>query len=366
MKIECLKEKLEQVIGYAEKITGKNVTLPVLKCIYLESKNNILTIKATNLDLGIEISIPVKTEREGVVTVPGNVIYSFISNIKNEKNITLEESEGNLKISTTHHSTVIKCFPPEDFPGIPRVTGGTQIHLSTTDIVKVLKAVWYSASVSSMKPELSSVYIYPDESGIVFVATDAFRLAEKKVKTKKVVNFSPILIPFKNVGEIIRILEGRNEEIEVHIDKHQISFLFGEIYLTSRIIDGVFPDYRNLIPKEALTEVVLLKQDLANSLKIANVFSDKFNKISLRINPKSKEFELKTKNNDIGESSNLLPGSFTGEDIEISFNYKNIIDAFQALEADSINLSFNGINKPLSIRGVSDKTFVYIVMPMNK
>jgi DNA polymerase-3 subunit beta len=366
MKIECLKEKLEQVIGYAEKITGKNVTLPVLKCIYLEAKKNELTIKATNLDLGIEISIPVKTDKDGVLTVPGNVLYSFISNIKNEKNITLEEVEGNLKVSTTHHSTTIKCFPPEDFPSIPRVLGGTKIQLSSVDIVKGLKAVWYSASVSSMKPELSSVYVYPDEQGMVFVATDAFRLAEKKVKLKKVVNFAPILIPFKNVGEIIRILEGKNEEIEVHIDKHQISFLFGEIYLTSRIIDGVFPDYRNLIPKESSTEAVVLKQDLANSLKIANVFSDKFNKISLRMDPKKKEFELKTKNNDIGESSNLLPGSFIGEEIEISFNYKNIIDAFQALESDSISLSFNGLNKPLSIRGVSDKSFVYIVMPMNK
>jgi DNA polymerase III subunit beta len=366
MKIECVKEKLEKALGSAEKITGKNVTLPVLKCIYLDGQKNNLTIRATNLDLGIEINIPVKAETEGVVAVPGNIIYSFISNIKDEKNVTLEEVEGNLKLSTSHHSTLIKCYPTEDFPIISKIEDGKKFTISSSDLVKGFKAVSYSASISSMKPELSSVYVYPDNDGLVFVATDAFRLAEKKVKSKKVIDFPPVLIPFKNVAEITRILEGRNEEVEVVVEKHQISFLFGEVYLTSRIIDGVFPQYHNLIPKESATEAVVLKQDLINSLKIANVFSDKFNKVTIKVDPRGKIFELKTRNNDIGESSNLLAGSLEGEGIEISFNYKNITDAFSALESDSISLAFNGLNKPLSMRGVSDRSFVYIVMPMNK
>jgi len=366
MKVECLKEKLEIAIGYAEKITSKNSTLPVLKCVYLEASKNQLIIKATNLDLGIEVVIPVKVDREGVVAVPGSVLYTFLSNIKNEKNITIEEVEGNLKVSTSRHSTVIKCFPTEEFPIIPHIEGEKKIIISAKDLVKGFKSVWYSASISSMKPELSSVYVYSDEEGLVFAATDAFRLAEKKVPLKKKLDFSSILIPFKNVAEIVKILDGKSDDIELRIDKHQLSFTIGDIYLTSRIIDGVFPDYHNLIPKASQTEVIILKQDLVDGLKVANVFSDKFNKVTLNIAPSKKIFELRTKNNDIGESLNNLAGSLTGESVEISFNYKNITDAFQALEADSIVLGFNGLNKPLSMRGVSDKTFVYIVMPMNK
>jgi len=366
MKTECLKEKLEQAVGYAEKVTSKNSTLPVLKCIYIEVKKSTLTIKATNIDLGIEIQIPVKTETEGVVAVPGNILYSFLSSIKNDKSVLLEEVSGNLKVSTPRYTTLIKCLPTEDFPTIPRVEEGESVSLNTTDLVKGFKSVWYSSSISSMKPELSSVYVYPTQEGLVFAATDAFRLAEKRVKTKKVLTFSPILIPFRNVGEIIRIFEGRDETVEVQIDKHQISFTLGDTYLTSRIVDGTFPDYKNLIPKEAATEIIILKQDLVDGLKVANIFSDKFNKVTMSVEPKKKVFELKTKNSDIGESVNALAGSLSGDSLEISFNYKNITDAFQSLEADSLSLSFNGLNKPLAIRPVSDNSFVYIVMPMNK
>ena len=153
MKIICpQKETLEKMIGYAEKITSKNSTLPVLKCLYLESKKNELVIKATNLDLGIEIKLPVKTEKEGIVTVPGNILSGFISNIKDEKTITLEEVDGNLKVSTSHHSTIIKCQPSEDFPSIPHIEDGKTVILNAKSFIKGLKAVWYSASVSSMKP----------------------------------------------------------------------------------------------------------------------------------------------------------------------------------------------------------------------
>ena len=367
MKIICpQKETLEKMIGYAEKITSKNSTLPFLKCLYLESKKNELVIKATNLDLGIEIKLPVKTEKEGIVTVPGNILSGFISNIKDEKTITLEEVDGNLKVSTSHHSTIIKCQPSEDFPSIPHIEDGKTVILNAKSFIKGLKAVWYSASVSSMKPELSSVYIYTNDDGLVFAATDAFRLAEKKVKLKKPIDFPAVLIPFRNVSEIIRILDGIDGDIEVVVDKNQISFGFDGVYLTSRVVDGVFPDYRNLIPKEIATEVIVLKQDFINNLKVANVFSDKFNKITMTVEPSKKNFELKTKNSDVGESSNKLAGSLSGEEIEISFNYKNITDVFQSIETDSLSLSFNGLNKPLLVKPISDDSFLYIVMPMNK
>lgn len=367
MKIICpQKETLEKMLGYAEKITSKNSTLPVLKCLYLQAKKNELCIRATNLDLGIEIHIPVKTEKEGVVAVPGNILFGFISSIKNEKSIVFEEKDGNLKVSTSQHSTIIKCLPPDDFPNIPKIDEGKTVILSAKNFIKGLKAVWYAASISSMKPELSSVYIYTNDEGLVFAATDAFRLAEKKVKMKKVVDFPPVLIPFRNVSEIIRILDGIEDDVEIVIDKNQISFSFDGVYLTSRVVDGVLPDYKNLIPKEVATEVVVLKQDFINNLKVANIFSDKFNKVTMIVEPQKKNFELKTKNSDVGESSNKLAGSLTGEEIEISFNYKNITDAFQSVETDSLSLAFNGLNKPLLIKPISDDSFLYIVMPMNK
>ncbi len=368
MKIECAQEKLKEGIKYAERIAGKHTTLPVLSCLILDcSLKNQLTIKSTNLDLGIEISIPIKTNELGIVAVPATTINSFIGNIiDSERIIKLETDQGNLKITTSNSSATIKTQPHEDFPSIPRVSIGTPFSLHGSDFVKGLKSVWYSSSVSSIKPELSSVYVYYNEELLVFVATDSFRLAEKKIKVNKKRDFGQILIPFKNIPEIIRTFEYVNGEIDVHLDKNQASFNYQGIYLVSRVIDGVFPDYKQIIPKNSTTEAVILKQDLIDALKLSNIFSDKFNQVNFKVNPSQKTCEIKTKNNDIGENITTLNAAITGEKIEINFNYKYIIDCFQSIDSDSITLYFNGLNKPMIISPVSDTSFRYIVMPMNK
>jgi DNA polymerase-3 subunit beta len=366
MKIECLKEKLNSAVSKAEKVTGKNLTLPVLSCLYLEAKNNSLKIKATNLDLGIEITIPVKVVEEGIVAVPGGILNSYISNLSNDKNIKLEVVDGNLSVYGAKSSTVIKSFAHEDFPLIPSVSNEKSFKINTLDIVKGLKSVWYSSSTSSMKPELSSVYVYNNEEGLVFAATDSFRLAEKKVKVKNLKDFGQLLIPFKNVAEIIRVLEGISDEISIAFDNNQVSFTYDGLYLTSRIIDGTFPDYKQVVPKEWKTEVIVLKQDLMNAMKIANIFSDNFNQINIKALPSKKTFELTTKNSNIGENLNKIDANLSGEDIEINFNYKYITDCFQSIDSDSVSLDFNGLNRPIVIKGVSDNSFLYLVMPMNK
>ena len=368
MRIECSQEKLKRAVGLAEKISGKHLTLPVLSCILLEAKkNNSLIIKATNLDLGIEIIIPAKVDEEGIVAVPANTLASFIGSISDtEQSVKFNLQTSNIKINTNKTSGVIKTISHEDFPNIPRVSQENSFTLNTHDFVKGLKSVWYSSSVSSIKPELSSVYIYCEGEFVVFVATDSFRLAEKRVKIKKSKDFGTILIPYKNIPEILRVLEALEGEVEIELDKNQISFSQNEVYLLSRVIDGVFPDYKQIIPKQILTEVVILKQDLVNALKISNIFSDKFNQINIKVDPEAKKCEIRTKNSDIGENLTVIDTVVTGEAIDINFNYKYIIDCFQSIDSDSVTLIFNGLHRPLVIIPVSDTTFRYIVMPMNR
>jgi DNA polymerase III subunit beta len=368
MNIECSQEKLKEAIGYMDRIANKHMTLPVLSCLLFDaSEKNSLMIKATNLDLGIEVSLPVKTNETGIIAVPSATINSFLINsIGDEKNVILETAQGNLKIKTAHNSGVIKTQSPDDFPSIPRISSENTFTLHAGDFVKGLKSVWYSSSLSSVKPELSSVYIYCEGEFVVFVATDSFRLAEKKVKIKKSKDFGQILLPYKNIPDVIRILEKINDEVEVGLDKNQISFTYKGIYLISRVIDGVFPDYKQIIPKSHTTEVILLKQDFINTLKLSNVFSDKFNQINIKVDPGSKKCEIRTKNNDVGENVSTLDAAITGDSIDINFNYKYIIDCFQSVDSDSVTLSFSGLNKPLIITPVSDTSFRYLVMPMNR
>ncbi|MCX6701859.1 MAG: DNA polymerase III subunit beta [Candidatus Zambryskibacteria bacterium] len=366
MNIECIKEKLSYAISKAERITGKNITLPILSCILLEAHDSVLTIKATNLDLGIEITLPVKVIKPGKVAVSGAVLYNFILNITNDKNITLEVVNDNLKVSTKHNCSTIKTFPTDDFPNIPKVSKEKTFTFNVPGLIKGFKSVMYSSSVSTIRPVLSSIFLSSEEEGVVFVATDSFRLSEKKIGVKKHKEFNQILIPFKNTGEIIRTLEDIKEDVEVCLNENQIAFSYNDLYITSRVIDGVFPDYKQIIPKDTKTEVVVLKQDLISSLRISNIFSDKFSQVTFHIHPKEKIFEITTKNMDVGENINNIDAVIKGEELSISFNYKYIIDCFQSIDSDSVSLSFSDTNKPMIVRGVGDKSFLYLVMPMNK
>jgi DNA polymerase III subunit beta len=366
MKFECVVEKLKEAIQKVEKITQKNSTLPILSCVLLEVSKNTLTVKATNLDLGVEYSIPVKTINEGSVAVPAGIFSQFLSGIVSEKNVILYVEEGALHLETEKSKTNIKIFPIDDFPIIPRVEEGKEFEIEAKDFVKGLKAVWYSSSISSIKPELSSVYIYENSNEIVFVATDSFRLAEKRVKCKKVLDMPVILIPNKNVGEIIRVLDNFSEDITLTVSKNQIVFTSPSFYLTSRVVEGNFPDYKQIIPKEFTTNVVVLKADLVNSLKATNVFLDTFNQVRFLINPKAKKIELSAKNGDVGQNVVSFQAVLEGEDVSVGFNYKYISDCFQSIDSDSVSLDFCGPNRPLVIKGVSDNTFLYLVMPMNR
>ncbi|MEI8061834.1 MAG: DNA polymerase III subunit beta [bacterium] len=366
MKIESVKEKLAHAVAKAEKVTGRNASLPILKCIFIEAQDNSLTIKATNLDLGIEIQIPVKVTEKGQVAAPGTILNGFLSNVGNEKSIILETIENNLHVSTSKNSTIIKSFSPEEFPSIPRIESPNGFNIASEDFIEGLRSVSYSSATSTIKPELSSVKIYPEGDSIVFVATDGFRLAEKKVRTKKGVDFPAILVPIKNVSEIIRIIDDIKAEISILIDKNQMAIMVDDLYLVSRTTEGNFPNYKAIFPKEFTSEVTILKQDLINSLKLSTIFTDTFNHVKLTVHSKEKQMEIISKNNEVGENSSLINATVKGDDLSLNFNFRYISDAFNSLKADSLTFMFSGTNTPLVIKVVNDDSFSYVVMPMNR
>jgi DNA polymerase-3 subunit beta len=365
MKIECSVEKIKNAISQTERVTGKNLTLPVLNSILLIAKDKHLKLRATNLSLGVEIEVPAKVEKEGVVAVSGSVLNAMFSNFSHNENTQLEDKGGNLMVITNRSQIILKGQPYDDFPTIPTVSG-TTFEIDAKKLAEGIKSVYYSASVSDIKPEISSVFIYTDGDNLVFVSTDSFRLAEKKIKAKGLEDVLGIIIPFKNIVEILRILGDMSGAVKVCFNKNQISFSLDNIYLTSRVIDGIFPDYRQIIPKESSTEIVVLKQDLLNALKLSNVFSDKFNQVNILAEPKQKIFELSSVNNDVGENKTRLDAVLKGERVELGFNYKYFLDCLQSMTTDSVSIKMSGPGRPMVINPVSDNSFTYLIMPMNK
>ncbi len=367
MKLEINKERLVKAISKAEKISTKNSTLPALACLMFDFDGNDLVINSTNLDISLKIIVRAKGSDIGKVLVPATILNSFLSNLpKHDSNIRIETDGTKIHLTSESTDTIINIQPIDDFPVISDEKSGKKFKLSSSDFIKGLNSVWYSTATSSIKPELSSVYIFSDDGDLVFVGTDSFRLAESRISVKNVDLFENILIPYKNVIEIIRTLEDVDEEIEICFEQDRVIIESSEITIVSRVIDGVFPDYRQIIPKEVKTEISVLKDDLQQSLRVSNVFTDKFNQVTFIISPKDEIFQIESNSSEIGETKNNIKSRITGDSLKLSFNSKYINDCFASIKSDGIVLRFCGSEKPMVIQGTTDRSFLYLVMPMNR
>jgi DNA polymerase III subunit beta len=291
-------------------------------------------------------------------------LANFLANLPEEKNVLIEQVGQNLTISGRTHSTVLKGFGYEDFPTLPFVTKGVTVDIDAKALVGAFRATQYAVAVSDMKPEFSSVYCYNEEQSLVFAATDSSRLAEKRVQLKKEPEHISILLPGKNVAEIMRALENVEGNVRICATKNQVSFHTENMRITSRLVDGSFPDYRQIIPKKFTTEATLLRQDLVDRLKLTNVFSGKLQQVRMKKYPEEKLFEIESKSDDIGETTHQIDAALTGEEVELLLNQRFLMDALNYLSSDSVTLYSGGSGKPLVIKGVGDNTFTYLIMPM--
>ncbi len=364
MQLTCNKELLQKYISIADKVTGKHLSLSILNSVLLSTNNNSLIIRATNLDVGVEFQINANIKSHGSVVIPGALLANALSSIHNEQEVTLMAIGGICKITTKTKILNIKGFISDDFPTIPLVTNGEEFIMPSSKFIQGAKAVLMSSAISDIKPEISSVYLYQNGDSLVFVATDSFRLSEKKIKQNGITLPHGIIIPAKNILEIMRVLESTNEDIKFFVSKNQISCTGKSLYITSRVIQGVYPDYEQILPKTNTTEMIVLKEDLINTIKLSTLFSDKFNKITIIVDPINKICSISTKNSEIGETESNLTATLAGEPIEISLNGKHLFDCFSVIEKDSVIIQFNGSDKPAVIRGLGDPSFTYLTMPL--
>ncbi len=366
MKLKCLAHHFKEALALTEKISIKNTTLQILNSVLISIKKRELKLIVTNLEVGIEIKIPAKIEEEGETAIPVKLLYNFLSNFPSNENITLESSKNNLILSTNDTSTIIKGYPIEDFPLLPSIKEENEncFILSVNDFLLGLNSVNYAASLTEMKPEIASIFITSQKNKpLTFVATDSFRLARKTIPYS-FSDFPPLLIPYKNALEIMRVFENENGEIKIIPNKNQL-FLFSErIKLVSRLNEGIFPDYEDIIPKKYSTNILVDKNLFNNNLKKTSIFSGKLNEVKMEIDPDKKTLKLRASSSDLGESTTTIPIEADGEELVINFNHRYLIDGLRFITSDKIILKFNGENKPLFITGVKDDSFYYLVMPI--
>ena len=366
MNISIEKKEFSRAVHIASRFAErKNTTLPALSSILLIANEEGIKLRATNLETGIDLKLPGKVLSPGVVAIPATLLQQIAGSLTQEGEITLEHTGDIILMTSGTGKSSIKTVPYDDFPSIPFPENPkNRIILPGIILKNLFSSIASCASTSTVRPELSSIYLSIEGGVLTAVATDSFRLAEKKIPLSNKGTQGKFLIPAKNALDIAQALP--DDEIIVSFDEHQCAFVSEEGMLVSRLTNATYPDYRQIIPKESIVEVVVLRKDFEIALKQTTIFSDSFQKVRISFDPKKNTFSLFTKNTETGESSETLNAHIAGSALELSFNHRYLSAVLGLTSAESLSLTAAGIGRPLIIRGVSDTSLLYLVSPMNQ
>jgi DNA polymerase-3 subunit beta len=371
MKIEILKENFKNGLNIVEKIVGKNLSLPILDNVLIEAEDNFLSLSSTDLETAIKLWILTKIVKKGKIAVPAKFISSFISLLPDEK-ILLEEKKQSLYIECKNLKNQIQGYNPEEFPIIPEFNNLEYLEVDNKKFCQGLSQVVDIASTSQTRPEISGVYFLFSKNLIKMVSTDSFRLAEKNIilgsPIKKEVSF---ILPQKPAREIMNILGEKEGVLKIYFSPHQTLFEFPmkeaahpQIQITSRLIDGEYPNYEEIIPKKFKTHVILKRDEFLSQIKTASLFSGKINEVKITANIQNKEIEIFSQNPEIGQSHSVIAGKIEGEPIEVSFNHKFLIDGLLNIKSSEVMFDISKEEGPCVLRPVGDISYIYVVMPI--
>jgi len=373
MKFVCTQENLHQGLSIASHINTKNINLPILNNVLLKVENNILKLIATNLEIAIVTKIRGKAEVDGEYTVPAKLLSDYISLLPKE-NINISLEDDFIHIVCANKLTKIKGIEATDFPLIPQIQKTKSFYVDGDVFKKALGQVAFSVLPNESRPEISGIYIdFNSKEGFAtLVATDSFRLAEKKIKideksSKEKISF---IVPLKTIWElnnILSVFSGNNHQLEISLDEGQVFFSYNNTELTSRLVEGVFPDYSQIIPKEFNTTAKISVKELVLGTKSASLFSRSgLNDVHFKIKPSENSVDVYSTDNQTGEQKTVLTGEFKGTENKIVLNHKYLSDGLANIGSTQVIMEVINENSPCLLKPADDENYLYIVMPIKQ
>jgi DNA polymerase-3 subunit beta len=368
MKCTILSDNFKKALSLVERSTGKNLTLPILSSFLIDAEIGALKIIGTNLEIGIETIIRGTIQEQGKIAIPARALSSYISTIPKDEKITLESKDTDLIVKTQTQKTVFKGYQQDDFPPFPQIKDIYKLSIKKTDIIHTISRNLISISKNTIKPELASMYFSIEKDMLTIASTDSFRLSEEKIKP---ISFSPkianesFLIPARTCEELIKLLEYSNdEEVFFTIGNGELLVKYNDTSLYSRLTEGNFPDYKQIIPKKFTTQAIVSRSTLANHIKRASIFANKLQGVTLAFTKETGDCVIESSNRDVGEYKASMKSDIHGNSINIVFNYHYLLDGIEGYADDTLSFGFNSESQPLLIRPVKKENSLYVVMPM--
>jgi DNA polymerase-3 subunit beta len=365
MEVIVTQENLSFALANTGRVASSKAGLPILSNILLRTDGTRLLIAATNLEVASSHRIGAKITKPGSITVPARLVSDFIQNLPKGQ-ITLKAEGSKLHIKAGKSSSTINGLDDEEFPELPTIDEKQAISymISADDFKQAVSQTLIAASGDATRPILTGVYWHSFENNLYLAATDGYRLTERQiVNTSSDVN---AVIPTSTLQEVLRTLRDDIGEIEILFDETQVTFRLAEVEITSRLIDGNFPDYRQLIPAKTESSFTINRTDFVRVIKIAGLFArESGGGITLTLNADTSSLTIHSIASEIGENSSDIDVEVNGVSGAVSLNSRYLIDALGAVSSDKVTFGFSGKLAPcVLVESTKEPTYKHIIMPL--
>jgi len=370
MQFSCNQDTFSKYINIVSRIVNNKPGLPILNNVAFETVKGKLLMKTTDLELSVSTWIGSDVKSEGKITVPAKQLAEFVNSISEEK-IDFDVEKQSFNISTTNNSANFNTMPFDDFPSIPEIKDEKDyfVRINKGDFANAINRVAFAAATDDIKPVLTGIKMEIEGDSVSFVATDGLRLSRQIVKIEKSGKQKSLLIPvraFEEISHIVSELDSEDEWVKVYVieDRNQVLFKFSDVELSSRLIDGEFPEYKQIIPTGFKTQCEINRMDFLNSLKVINIIARSVlgNKMILDI---AKEgVSLSATQSDLGKNQSRFDCKVEGEDLKIAFSAKFLADILNHIDSEDIIFECSEPVRPGVFKIKGDENFVHLVMPM--
>lgn len=366
MKLTILKENLNRALLTVNRVIPIKPQLPILSNVLIKTAGSEVKVAGTNLETGIQIAVGAKIEKEGEITVPGRLLTEFVSSLPSEK-IDLELDKEILKIKTNTISANFNTISAKEFPQLATVSKKADIQFSLEGLEKAIARTAFAASIDEGRPVLTGIKIKMQKIGLQFLATDGYRLSIVNNEMKNLSEEKEFIFSAKTLVEVIRIArEEKSEMIGLSLidDKNQAIFTTEATEIVTRLIDGEFPNIEKIVPASFKTRVVLDKEAFLQSVKIASLFARGASNI-IKLKLEKKGVTLMANAPQVGENQDFIEAKVEGEEMEIAFNYRFLLDLLNNFSEKEVALESSGSLNPGVFKPVSGNgSFLHIIMPV--
>jgi len=365
MELQVTQENFTRALSNVSRVATNKAQLPILENILLRTDNNRLLVAATNLEMASSNYVGAKVVREGAITIPAKLITEFVSNLPKEQ-INLKVENNHLKITCGHYSSVINGMVADEFPELPVVDEKNSIKFIVTsdDFKKAVSQTIVTSSSDSTRPVLTGVYWHTFNGALYLAATDGYRLSEKYlIDTKTELS---AIIPTSSLQEVLRTINDEVDEIELLFNDTEVYFKLNETEITSRLIDGVFPDYRQLIPATSETEITLKKEDFVRITKIASLFArESGGSVTLSAKSETNTLSIHSIASELGENTSEAEAQSITQDGTVTLNSRYLNEALSVIDGSDIVFRFSGKLSPCVLADTSESgNYKHIIMPL--